>query len=234
LTEIEALPQKVVDREIVILKGRIDPTMARLFGEKVKRKFFVRLGLLRPKPEEIRLISVDKYYEPYIVVGGKYAVDYCKRYVFLVKVNEKVESLVILGKKFKPEPSSGAVRLEGEGHFHYEDQAYFILDRMGREVVPEQLSYAPFEEEPKNLEEISRKSREVKISPQQEIEFLRSRIVNRPSGVDEVTKEWFEVNQRTVIYIPTYELIFQNVKTGKEAIVEIDGITGKIIRYRKS
>jgi len=234
LTEIEALPQKVVGREIVILKGRIDPTMARLLGEKVKRKFFVRLGLLRPKPEEIQLISVDKYYEPYIVVGGKYAVDYCKRYVFLVKVNEKVESLVILGKKFKPEPSSGAVRFEGEGHFHYEDQAYFILDRMGREVVPEQLSYAPFEEEPKNLEEISRKSREVKISPQQEIEFLRSRIVNRPSGVDEVTKEWFEVNQRTVIYIPTYELIFQNVKTGKEAIVEIDGITGKIIRYRKS
>ncbi len=234
MTETTTLPQRVVDREIVIFKTRIDPIMARLLGEKVKRKFFVRLGLLKPKPEEIRIISVDKYYEPYIVVGGKYAVDYCKKYIFLIRVNEKMREIVILGKKFKPEPSSGAVRLEGEGHFHYEDQAYFILDRLGREVVPEQLSYAPLEEQPGNLEEISKKLRKVKISPQQEIEFLRSRIVNRPSGIDEVTKEWFEVNQRTVIYIPTYELIFQDVKTGKEAVVEIDGITGKITRYRKS
>lgn len=77
------------------------------------------------------------------------------------------------------------------------------------------------------------KLREVKISSEQEIEFLRSRIVNRPSDVDEVTREWFEVNERTIIYIPMYELRFQNVKTGKEAIVEIDGITGKIIHYRK-
>ena len=233
MTEIEALPQKIVNRKIVILKSRLDPTMVRLLGEKVKGKFFVRLGFLKPKPEEIQLISVDKFYEPYIIVGGKYAVDYYKRYVFVIRVNGKIREIVILGKKFKPEPFSGVIRLKGEGHFHYEDQAYFILDRMGREVMPEQLPYAPSEEQPEKLREISMKLREVKISPEQEIDFLRSKIVNRPSDVDEITKEWFEVNQRAIIYIPTYELTFQDVKTGKEAIVEIDGITGKMIRYRK-
>jgi len=212
--------------------------MARLLGEKVKDKFFVRLGFLKPKPEEIRLISVDKYYEPYIVVGGKYAIDYCKRRVYAIKVDEEVQEIVIAGKKFKPEPPSpkkpfSVIKIEGEGHFHYEDEAYFILDRMGREVLPEQLSFAPSEKRLENLTELDVKLREVKISSEQEIEFLRSRIVNRPADVDEVTREWFEVNERTMICVPRYELTFQKVKTGKEAIVEIDGITGKIIHYRK-
>jgi hypothetical protein len=212
--------------------------MARLLGEKVKDKFFVRLGFLKPKPEEIRLISVDKYYEPYIVVGGKYAIDYCKRHVYAIKVDEEMQEIVIAGKKFKPEPPSpkkpfNVIKIEGEGHFHYEDEAYFILDRMGSEVLPEQMSFAPSEKQLENLTELDVKLREVKISSEQEIEFLRSRIVNRPAGVDEVTREWFEVNERTIICVPTYELTFQNVKTGKKAIVEIDGVTGKIIHYRK-
>ena len=236
MTEITALPQKIVNRKIVVLKSRIDPTMARLLGEKIKGKFFVRLRFLKPKPEEIRLIAVDKYYEPYIVVGGKYAIDYCKRRVNVIKVNKETKEIVIAGMKFKPKPSPGrpfnVVELQAEEHFHYEDEAYFILDRMGREAVPEQMSYAPCEERPENAwGEIGLKLREVKISSDQEIEFLRSRIANRPSDADEITREWFEVNERTMICIPIYELTFQDIKTGREASVEIDGITGKIIRY---
>ena len=229
------LPNKVVDREIVILKTRIDAHAAKLLVKRMKRKFLVRLGLLEPKSYEIRFISTEKYYEPYIVVGGKYAIDYYKKHIFIVRVKEKVQFIVILGKKFKPEPSSGLVGLEAEAHFHYEDQTRFILDRTGREVTPEQLAYAMnWEEELENPEETSKKLREVEISPQQMIEFLRSRIVKRPSGAEKITSEWFEVNQRTVIYIPMYELTFQNTNTGKIEIAKIDGISGKIIRHRKS
>jgi len=201
----------------------------------MKRKFFVRLRLSEPKSYEIRFISTEKYYEPYIVVGGKYAIDYYKKHIFIVRVKEKAQFIVILGKKFKPEPSSRLVGLETEEHFHYENQAHFILDRMGCEVRPEQLAYAVnVEEEQENPEETSKKLREVEISPPQMIEFLRSRIVKRPSDAEKVTKEWFEVNQRTVIYIPMYELTFQNINTGKIEIVKINGISGKIIHYRKS
>ncbi|MGD8505272.1 MAG: hypothetical protein PVF15_01235 [Candidatus Bathyarchaeota archaeon] len=234
MTEIAVLPQKVVDREIVILKTRIDLATAKLLMERAKRKFFVRLGLLKPKLYEIRFISADRYYEPYIVVGGKYTVDYCKRYIFITRVKEKVQCIFILGKKFRPEPSSGVVRLEGEGHFHYENQGHFILDRMGREVKPEQMAYAAYaEEQLENLEEIKKKLREAKISPHQVIEFLRSKIVRRPSDIERITKEWFEVNQHTMVYIPVYELTFQNINTGKVANVKINGITGKIISQRK-
>ncbi|MCK4424241.1 hypothetical protein KAU93_01050 [Candidatus Bathyarchaeota archaeon] len=236
MTEITVLPQKIVNRKTVVLKSRLDPAMARLLGEKVKGKFFVRLGFLKPKPEEVRIISVDKFYEPYITVGGKYVLDYCKKRAYAIKVDKEAQEIVIAGKKFRllnPQKPSKTIKLEGEEHFHYEDEAYFILDRMGREVAPEKLPYAPSEEQPEKLAEISKKLREVKVTAEQEIDFLRSRIVNRPPDVDEITKEWFEVNERSIIYIPAYELTFQNVKTGEEAIVEIDGVTGKIIRYRK-
>jgi hypothetical protein len=238
LTEIAAFPQKIVDRRIIFLKSRLDLTMARLLGEKMKGKFFARPLFLRRKPEEIRLISIDKYYEPYLVVGGKYAIDYCKRCLYAIRVDEETREIFIAGKKFKAEPLSPeipfkVIKLEGEGHFHYEDEAYFVLDRRGHEVDPEQLSFAPPEERPENFTKLNGKLREVKISFEQEIDFLRSRIVNRPSDAHEVIREWFEVNERTMIYIPMYELSFQNVKTGQQAIVEIDGIIGKIIRYKK-
>ena len=238
MTKITAVPQKIVKRKIVVLRSRLDSTMARLLGEKIKGKFFVRLSFLKPKPEEIQLIAVDKFYEPYIVVGGKYAVDYCKRRAHAIEVDKETKEIVVAGKKFKPESLSAerpykVIELEGEEHFHYEDEAFFIFDRMGREVEPEQMPYAPSEEQPESLMEIDLKLREVKISSEQEIELLRSRIATRPSNADQVIREWFEVNEHTVVCIPVYELTFQDIKTWEEVNVEIDGITGKIIRYGK-
>jgi hypothetical protein len=237
LTKITAVPQKIVKRKTVVLKSRLDLTMTRLLGEKIKGKFFAGLRFLKPKPEDIRLIAVDKFYEPYIVVGGKYAVDYCKRRVHVIEVDKETQQIFVAGEKFEPETPSAerpskVIELDGEEHFHYEDEAFFIFDRVGREVEPEQMPYAPSEEQPESLME-NLKLREVKISYEQEIEFLRSRIAVRPSDADEVTREWFEVNERTMICIPVYELTFLDIKTGEEVNVEIDGITGKIIRYGK-
>jgi len=239
LTEIAAFPQKIVDRRIIFLKSRLDPTMARLLGEKVKGKFFTRLRFLKPKPEEIRLISIDKYYEPYVVVSGKYAIDYCRKHVYSVNVDKNAREVAFFDRKFKPEPLSqlpdGAqvIKLDGVEFFHHEDEASFVLDKIGREIDPEQLPCAPSEK--LTVEELTKtgtKFEEVKISLEEEIEFLRSRIANRPSDVGEVIREIFEVSERALIYCPMYQLVCRNVKTGKEAIVKIDGTTGKTILCR--
>ena len=236
MTEIAALPQKIVDRRIIFLKSRLDPTMARLLGEKVKRKFFTRLPFLKPKHEEIRLISIDKYYEPYIVVSGKYAIDFCRKQVYSVNVDKNAREVAFFDRKFQPEPtnqlsdSAQVIKLEGVEFFHHEDEASFVLDRVGREIDPEQVPCAPSEKW--TVEELAKtemKFKEVKISLEQEIEFLRSRIVNRPSDVGEVIKEIFEVSERALIYCPMYQLTCRNVKTGREVIAEIDGTTGKTI-----
>jgi len=236
LTEITVLPQKIVDRRIIFLKSRLDPTMARLLGEKVKGKFFTRLRFLKPKPEEIRLISIDRYYEPYVVVSGKYAIDYCRKHVYSVNVDKNAREVAFFDRKFKPEPLSqppdGAqvIKLDGVEFFHYEDEASFVLDKIGREIDPEQLPCASSEKW--TVEELMKtgiKFEEVKISLEEEIEFLRSRIVNRPLDLGEVIREMFEVSERALIYCPMYHLICRNVKTGKEAIAKIDGTTGKAV-----
>jgi cytoskeletal protein CcmA (bactofilin family) len=236
LTEITVLPQKIVDRRIIFLKSRLDPTMARLLGEKVKGKFFTRLRFLKPKPEEIRLISIDKYYEPYVLVSGKYAIDYCRKHIYSVNVDKNAREVAFFDRKFKPEPLSqppdGAqvIKLDGVEFFHHEDEASFVLDKIGREIDPEQLPCAPSEKW--TVEELTRtgiKFEEVKISLEEEIEFLRSRIANRPSDVGEIIREMFEVSERVLIYCPMYQLTCRNVKTGKEAIAKIDGTTGKAV-----
>lgn len=233
LTEITVLPQKIVNRKTIVLKSRLDLTMAKLLGERVKGKFFVKFGLFKPRSEDIRLISVHKYHEPYIVVGGRYAVDYCKRRFYAIEVQKEMREIVITRKKFTPETlnpkgPSKMVKLEGEGHFHYENETYFVLDKMGHEVAPEQIPFAPSEEQNLlRLAEVGIKVEEAKISRDEEIDFLRSKIVKRPRGV-EVTKEIFEVNERALVCCPIYRLAFQNMNTGKKVTLTIDGITSKI------
>lgn len=231
LAEIAVLPQLIIDRKTIVLKSRFNPTTAKLMCEKIKGRMFVSLGFSRT--EEMRLISVDKFYEPYLIVGGKYSIDHCRKHIFTIKVDGEALDIVIFGKKLKPKTLSNTfkeIEIEGEAHFHYEDETYCILDKSGREVASGQIPYAPSEKQPmEKLAEVDTKLGEVEISPDEEINFLRSRIVKRPSHVGEITREIFEVSVRSMVYVPMYQLTFQNTKTGKRAIVKIDGISGKIV-----
>jgi len=228
LTEIAVLPQKIIDRKTIVLKSRFNSTTAKLMCEKMKYIMFASLGF--SKPEEMQLISVGKFYEPYLIVGGKYSIDYCRKQVFTIKVEEEALDIVLFDKKLKPKTLSYTfIEIEGEAHFHYEDETYCILDKTGREVSSEQIPFAPSEAQPiEKLINVNTKLGEIEISPDEEINFLRSRIVNRPSHVGEVTREIFEVSDRSIVYVPMYQLTFQNIKTGKRAIMKIDGISGKI------
>ncbi len=232
---ISILPTKIVDRKTVFLRSRLYSNMVRQLGEKLKCKLFVKMRFLKPRPEEVQVVSIEKYYEPYLTLAGKYAVDYYVKRDFTVKVDEDATEVAFLGSAFKPKPFSGhvptalkVVQFEGEARFHHEDETYFVLDKSGREVAPEIIPVAPSEEQRvEELAEIGVKVGELEISREEEIDFLRSKIVNRPSDVV-VTKEIFEVNERTVVYLPMYYLTFRNIKTRKMATLKIDGITGQI------
>lgn len=227
----------MVNRKTIVLKSRLDPDMVKLLGEKLKSKLLTKIGLLELKPEEVRLASVEKYYEPRILISGRYDIDYQKKCNCTIKVDGDPREVVILDRKFVPELPSGSspnsskvIRLAGVAYFHHEDEAYCIIDNMGGEVNPDELSWAPSEEQTiEALTNAGTKFIEVKISPEEETEFLRSKIAKRPPDVGKVTKETFEINERTVIYIPVYQLTFQIIEERKKAIVKIDGVTGKII-----
>lgn len=234
MAEIEILPQKVVDTRTIILKSRFDSNSVRLQGNKLKTSFFVRFGFLKPEPKDILLVSFSKYYEPYIVIGGKYSIDYCKRHNYALKVEDRTQAIFIDGKKLKPEPLSledkaKVIKLVGEEHSHYENESYVILDRMLQEVSPDNLFFAPFESDLENGPAIDFDLRKPQISLEEEITFLRSRVAKRPPDVAEIIREIFEINERTIIYSPVYELTYKNIKNGKTVTALINGITGGVI-----
>jgi len=234
MAEIEILPQKIVDTRTIILKSRLDSSRVKLQGENLKTSFFARFGFLKPKPKEILLVAFSKYYEPYIVIGGKYSIDYCKRHNYALKVEDRTQAIFIDGKKLKPEPMSledkaRVIKLVGEEHSHYENDTYVILDRMLQEVSSDNLFFAPFENEFENGSAVDFDLRKPQISLEEEITFLRSRVAKRPSDVAEIIREIFEINERTVIYSPVYELTYKNIKNGKNVTALINGITGGVI-----
>jgi len=237
LTELQPVPEKIVARKTIVYKTLVDPTVAKITGEKMKHELFVRLGFLKPKPEEVQYVAVDKYYEPYIVVSGKYSINYYRRRIYTVEVDGDVREVVLLRQSFKPVPpekpakkAGQVIRLVGEEQLLYEDAAYLILDKKGREVTPKQVPEAPSEEEPeKILAEFGEKIGKLEIPADMEVGVIRSRIVRRPSEIERVVEELFEISERVIIYTPMYEVSFQNTKTGAVKMVKVDGITARAI-----
>ena len=234
MADIEILPQKIVDTRNLILKPKLDSNSVKLQGEKLKTSFFARFSFLKPKPRNIQLIAFSKYYEPYIVIGGKYSIDYCKKHNYALQVEDRTQAMFIDGKKMKPEPMSlqdraKVIKLVGEEHSHYETETYVILDRMMQEVSSDNLFFAPFENEYETQPAADFDLRKPQISIEEEITFLRSRVARRPADVAEIIREKFEINERTIIYSPVYELTYKNMKNGKNATAIINGITGGVI-----
>ena len=237
MTEVSLVPEKIARRKTIVYKSRVDPTIVKLTAEKMKSKLFVKFGFSKPRPEEIRVVSVDKYYEPYIVIDGKYSVDYYKKRVHTLDVDERTEDVKILGKTFEPESlvsptgeTRKVIKLEAEERASHEEKAYVILDKKGREIPPDQVPSAPSEEHPqKVLKEFGKKSGKVRISPRKGVEIVKSKIVKKPLDVDVIEDELFQISEHAVIYSPIYAIKFRNLRTGEEKIIRIDGVTAKII-----
>ena len=231
---IEVFPQKIVDVKTIILKPRLDSDAIRDQAEKLKTSLFGRFGFLKPRNEDVTLNNLNKYYEPFVVIGGKYSIDYCKRHNYAIEVDGSAQEIFIDGKKLSSEPqtqgkTARVIRLAGEEHSHYQKETYLVLDRNLQEVSPKELLLAPFEYELEKQQDSVFDLRNVNISLEEEITFLRSRIAKRPSDVAEVIREIFEISNRTIVYRPIYELVFHNIRSGKNVTVTIDGITGEVI-----
>lgn len=240
LNEIPPIPEKISKRKVIVYKSRVDPTIVKLTAEKMKYKLFAKFGFSKRRSEEIRVVSVDKYYEPYILIDANYSVQYFKKRVFTLDVDPETEEVKILGESYKPEIDASrsgeagephkVIRLEAQLWSSYQDKAYLVLDKEGKEIPPDQVPAAPSEDHPeKILKEFSKKTGMVQVSPRKEIDMVKSRIVKRPSDVAKIEDEMFQISEHAVIYSPIYEITFRNVRTGEERLVKIDGVTAKIM-----
>jgi hypothetical protein len=233
------LPTKMIKRQTVVLKSRFDQPIINKIAEKLKKKLFTRVNFLKSKSSEIKLTSVEKYYEQYLIVKGKYTLDHCKKLEYNLEVDKKTEKICILNEEIIIDKSneldtsnSAFFTLSGVAHFHYENNGHYILDIKGREIESENWSILLNNIWPKEKlakTGLKRKLSKIQTSTQKEIDFLRSRLVKRPPDVGEVIKEIFEINERKIIFCPMYKFEYQNIKNKKEAMAKINGITGNIL-----
>ncbi len=237
LAEVPRITERIAKRKIIVYKSRVDPTIVKLTAEKMKNKLFIKFGFSKPRPEDIRVVSVDRYYEPYILIDANYSVDFYKTKVYTLDVDNETEEVKILDRTFEPETivddageSHKIIRLEAHECSSYENKAYVVLDKTGREIPADQVPSAPSEEHPnKVLKEVGKKAGKVTFSPGKGVEMIKARIVKRPQEADLIQNELFQITEHAVIYSPIYEITFRNVKTGEERSIRIDGVTAKIV-----
>lgn len=237
MAQIGPVKEKIVKRKTIVYKTLVDPTVVKVAGEKLKLKLFARLGFLKPKSEDIEFVSIEKYYEPYILINAEYTIDYYRKQIYVLSVEERVREVIIARQKFKPEKSEGSyakghnlIKLNGEENLRYKDKVSLILDRTGHEVALERLSSAPSEEMPeKVLAELGDKARKLEISPDSDVDIVRSKIMKRPKDARRITHELFEVDERALIYTPIYNVQYRNLNTGEVKALKFDGITSKRI-----
>ena len=82
--------EDIIPRKTIVYETLVDPTVVRVASEKLKQQLFTRFWFFKPKPEEVQFISIDKYYEPYIVISGKYSIDYYRNCAYTINVDEDV------------------------------------------------------------------------------------------------------------------------------------------------
>ncbi|HVP27228.1 MAG TPA: hypothetical protein VMT26_06145 [Candidatus Bathyarchaeia archaeon] len=237
-TETIPSSEKIVERKTIIYETRVDVTVIKVAGDKLKDQLFARFGFLKPKPEEIELVSVDKYYEPYMIISGEYSIDYYRKCVHTVRLDKEVMEVILLGHEFEPKPPADSfdkthnmIVLEGEERLVRDFKASLILDKSGRDVTTEKLPSAPSEKNPKKIlaalgiKEIARDA---------DLDIIRSKIVKRPTDINRLVSELFEVNERAVIYTPRFRVAYKNLRTGEEKAVEFDGVTADRVQQKKS
>jgi UDP-3-O-[3-hydroxymyristoyl] glucosamine N-acyltransferase len=231
MSRIEILPQSIAKIKTIILKPRLDLPALQSMCEKKKTNLFSKLTI-KPRLKDVQLVSFDNYYEPYLFIGGKYSLDYCKEHSFIVDVEEGVDSIYIAGQEFFPKPLHSKSRkkilkLAAEEYIHYEKETYFVLDKMKREIISEAIPFSPFgiADEKPSLDSAFKK---MEIPTEDQINFLKSRIALRPTDLAAIVKEVFEITDRIIVYVPMYNFLFENLSNHKQGAVLINAITSDI------
>ena len=239
LAAVTPIPENISKLKVIVYKSRVDAVTLKQKAEEMKNELFVK-RFSKPKPEDIHVISVDKHYEPYILVDAKYRIEYYAKKVYIIEVPAAIEEVKILGQSFKPQmiPIPGSdpehfrnvINLEGQELFSYEDKLYLILDKNGNEISPEHVPVASSEESPqKILKQFKNNTEKLAVSGQEVIEMVKSKIIRRPVDMGAINNELFQVTEQAIIYSPVYKITFKNMKNQEEKIVIIDGITAETI-----
>jgi len=229
--ETPSTKEKIVERKTIVYETVVDPTLIRVACEKLKKQLFTKFAFywFQPKLEDIQFVSMDKYYEPYILISGRYFIDYLRKCTYVLKVAEGAREIILGTNKYVPETykSNRIVKLHGEERLIKESKAVLFLDKDGRDSDADNIPPGSPEKKPEKV--IAQFGIE-ELAENADVNFVRERIAKRPKDINRIVEEVFEITDRTVIYCPRYKLLFRWVKTGEERILVLDAVTAERIK----
>jgi len=229
--ETPSTKEKIVKRQTIVYEAVVDPALIKVACEKLKKQLFTKFAFywFQPKIEDIQFVSLEKYYEPYIVISGKYFIDYLRKRTYTLRVAEGVREIILRPNKYVPETSKSnrIVKLHGEERLINEAKASLILDKNGQDVAADDIPLASPEKSPKK---VIKECGIDELAENADVNFIKERIAKRPKDMCQIVEEIFEVTERTVIYCPRYRLLFRWVKTGEEKILVLDAVTAERVK----
>jgi hypothetical protein len=234
-----AISEKVAERRTIVCKTLVDVSVVKIIAEKFKNRIFMKFGLLKPKPNEVQCVSIEKFYEPFLAVDARCVIDYHRKREISFEVDNDVQEVRIKKQVFKPELGdeenpARKVTLPVSERIANEKKVYMIFDRFGNEINPDKMPYAPSEENPEVvLEEYKEKVEKLEMPPDAELEIIRSRMIEENANAEKTAWQSFDVSDRVVMYIPFYKIVFENVRTGEAKAIKIDGVTGNMAAWQQ-
>jgi len=216
----------------IVHRLAVDEMSVRNFIEKEKTGFYSKLGVFKPKPEEVVCEAIALYYEQYVIARANYSIDYYRRKVYPIRIEDTVREVVIFDKTLQPsgqEKGGRQISLEAKERVTASVPAYVCLDKNGKEIDLKKLPSGVEEPDSQRvLRDLANKLRSPAATSNAVVGIMRSRIVKRPQDIERIVDEIFEVTELSAIYTPIYEARLRHLKTGVIKIVPISGITGKV------
>ena len=232
-----SIQENIAQRKVIFFKSSFEIKNIRNRAEKIKNHMFKKFFFFKSKPEESKINTIDKYFEPYIVIDGKYNIDYSKNWKYSIKVDEEMQILKINNKNFEPnflnnhpELSYRLLELRGIGRYYHEERKRIIFDQQWNEVRLDILPYLPFEEEKLQIPNNSIGQQLTKdLKAKKEVLILKTKIFQRPENVSKIHNETLTVTERALVFKPMYKITATHTKTQKKVTFKIDGVNGKIV-----
>ncbi len=228
--------QNIAPRRTVVYQTLMDPAIVRIAGEKKKSKLFNKFLFKLTSPEEIEFVSIEKYYEPYIIISGNHLIDYYRKRAYSVPVDKEAKEVILFGHTFTPRQSfssvsESSIRLEGEERIVKETHAFLILNRYCQDSKLNQFPSAPSEEHPQNLIKAYKMP---EIPPNIDLDVIQRRIVQHPYDISRIVNEELEIDERSVVYTPRFRLTYRCPRIGKQACIEFDAVTLKQVKRNEN
>ncbi|MBI4973498.1 hypothetical protein HZC27_02735 [Candidatus Roizmanbacteria bacterium] len=227
---------RVADQRILLFSDQITPEDAKKKSWDKKMDAFDAVSKVtgffsRPKDEDFELLYHEHRYQPFwhVVAKSKYVYDRTAKYQVPV-AGPEVKSVTLQADDY--EVLNGHVHVPVMEHCSQEESDEVLVDGVTGKNAPQLATYLSLS--PQVVEGKLEKSvppQSILIPPQARVSaIMRETLARMIKGIqaDKIIEEHVEVTCIDLYYHPVYAYQYRWISKNKEAIVEIDGLTGEI------